>query len=91
MLMLMISVVVVQNFEEYPEHRTNFFLLLQSVNSHCFAGMYSHFVVLSLAVYIKHCTPFVMTAQSLRTIKLLLKIKVMLIVQMVILIRAKLT
>lgn len=25
-----------QNFEEYPEHRTNFFLLLQSVNSHCF-------------------------------------------------------
>ena len=27
-----------QNFEEYPEHRTNFFLLLQAVNSHCFAG-----------------------------------------------------
>ena len=25
-----------QNFEEYPEHRTNFFLLLQAVNSHCF-------------------------------------------------------
>jgi len=28
----------VQNFEEYPEHRTNFFLLLQAVNSHCFSG-----------------------------------------------------
>lgn len=27
-----------KNFEEYPEHRTNFFLLLQSVNSHCFAA-----------------------------------------------------
>uniref|UniRef100_A0A8C0RNW4 Exportin-1 n=1 Tax=Canis lupus familiaris TaxID=9615 RepID=A0A8C0RNW4_CANLF len=24
------------DFEEYPEHRTNFFLLLQAVNSHCF-------------------------------------------------------
>lgn len=27
-----------KNFEEYPEHRTNFFLLLQSVNSHCFTA-----------------------------------------------------
>lgn len=25
-----------KNFEEYPEHRTNFFLLLQAVNSYCF-------------------------------------------------------
>ncbi|BES87512.1 CRM1_C [Nesidiocoris tenuis] len=25
-----------KNFEEYPEHRTNFFLLLKAVNSHCF-------------------------------------------------------
>lgn len=25
-----------QNFEEYPEHRTHFFYLLQAVNSHCF-------------------------------------------------------
>ncbi|KAL1121954.1 hypothetical protein AAG570_003362 [Ranatra chinensis] len=25
-----------KNFEEYPEHRTNFFLLLQAVNTHCF-------------------------------------------------------
>uniref|UniRef100_A0A7I2V2S3 Exportin-1 n=1 Tax=Homo sapiens TaxID=9606 RepID=A0A7I2V2S3_HUMAN len=25
-----------KDFEEYPEHRTNFFLLLQAVNSHCF-------------------------------------------------------
>nr|CAI5827127.1 unnamed protein product [Callosobruchus analis] len=27
-----------KDFEEYPEHRTNFFLLLQAVNSHCFAA-----------------------------------------------------
>ncbi|RXM97568.1 Ubiquitin carboxyl-terminal hydrolase 34 [Acipenser ruthenus] len=25
-----------KDFEEYPEHRTNFFLLLQAVNLHCF-------------------------------------------------------
>ncbi|KAJ8308017.1 hypothetical protein KUTeg_012891 [Tegillarca granosa] len=25
-----------KDFEEFPEHRTNFFLLLQAVNSHCF-------------------------------------------------------
>ncbi|MGH0137240.1 UNVERIFIED_CONTAM: hypothetical protein FKN15_063070 [Acipenser sinensis] len=25
-----------KDFEEYPEHRTHFFLLLQAVNSHCF-------------------------------------------------------
>lgn len=25
-----------KNFEEYPEHRTNFFLLLQAVNTYCF-------------------------------------------------------
>uniref|UniRef100_A0A7M4F6H5 Exportin-1 n=1 Tax=Crocodylus porosus TaxID=8502 RepID=A0A7M4F6H5_CROPO len=27
---------ILKDFEEYPEHRTNFFLLLQAVNSHCF-------------------------------------------------------
>jgi hypothetical protein len=27
-----------KDFEEYPEHRTNFFLLLQAVDSHCFPG-----------------------------------------------------
>merc|ERR550532_3609310 len=27
-----------KDFEEYPEHRTNFFVLLQAVNSHCFAA-----------------------------------------------------
>lgn len=27
-----------KDFEEFPEHRTNFFTLLQAVNSHCFAG-----------------------------------------------------
>uniref|UniRef100_A0A0K2V5W1 Exportin-1 n=1 Tax=Lepeophtheirus salmonis TaxID=72036 RepID=A0A0K2V5W1_LEPSM len=25
-----------KDFEEYPEHRTNFFILLQAVNQHCF-------------------------------------------------------
>ncbi|XP_046372994.1 exportin-1-like [Haliotis cracherodii] len=28
-----------KDFEEYPEHRTNFFLLLQAVNSHCFQAL----------------------------------------------------
>ncbi|KAH1003247.1 hypothetical protein HUJ05_011179 [Dendroctonus ponderosae] len=27
-----------KDFEEFPEHRTNFFLLLQEVNNHCFAA-----------------------------------------------------
>lgn len=27
-----------KDFEEYPEHRTNFFLLLQAVNNHCFVA-----------------------------------------------------
>lgn len=30
-----------KNFEEYPEHRTNFFVLLQAVNSHCFDAFLS--------------------------------------------------
>ena len=29
-----------KDFEEYPEHRTEFFTLLQAVNSHCFAGSF---------------------------------------------------
>jgi exportin-1 len=28
-----------KDFEEFPEHRTEFFTLLQAVNSNCFAGM----------------------------------------------------
>lgn len=28
-----------KDFAEYPEHRTNFFLLLQSINGKCFAGL----------------------------------------------------
>ncbi|ESP02273.1 hypothetical protein LOTGIDRAFT_224905 [Lottia gigantea] len=28
-----------KDFEEYPEHRTNFFLLLKAVNSHCFQAL----------------------------------------------------
>ena len=30
-----------KNFEEFPEHRTNFYLLLQSVNNHCFPAFLS--------------------------------------------------
>lgn len=30
-----------KDFEEFPEHRTEFFTLLQAVNSHCFAGQWS--------------------------------------------------
>ena len=33
--------VLFQDFEEFPEHRTNFFLMLQSVNHHCFASVLS--------------------------------------------------
>ena len=33
--------VLFQDFEEFPEHRTNFFLMLQSVNHHCFASFLS--------------------------------------------------
>ena len=28
-----------KNFEEFPEHRTNFYLLLQAVNNHCFPAL----------------------------------------------------
>ena len=27
-----------KDFEEFPEHRSNFFLLLQAVVTHCFSG-----------------------------------------------------
>lgn len=30
-----------KNFEDFPEHRTNFYLLLQSVNNHCFPAFLS--------------------------------------------------
>ncbi|KAK7791784.1 hypothetical protein R5R35_002617 [Gryllus longicercus] len=30
-----------KDFEEFPEHRTNFFLLLQAVNAHCFPAFLS--------------------------------------------------
>ncbi|KAL0267451.1 UNVERIFIED_CONTAM: hypothetical protein PYX00_009718 [Menopon gallinae] len=30
-----------KDFEEYPEHRTNFFLLIQAVNVHCFPALLS--------------------------------------------------
>lgn len=29
---------VSKNLEDYPEHRTNFFRMLQSVTQHCFPG-----------------------------------------------------
>ena len=28
-----------KDFEEFPDHRTNFFLLLQAVNNHCFSAL----------------------------------------------------
>ena len=28
-----------KDFEEFPEHRTNFFLLLQAINQHCFPAL----------------------------------------------------
>merc|ERR1712136_393588 len=28
-----------KDFEEFPEYRTNFFLLLQAVNNHCFSAL----------------------------------------------------
>ena len=27
-----------KNLEEFPEHRTNFFRMLQSITAHCFTG-----------------------------------------------------
>ena len=27
-----------KDFQEFPEYRTNFFLMIQAVTSHCFAG-----------------------------------------------------
>lgn len=38
---LMIVISPSQNFEEYPEHRTHFFYLLQAVNSQCFPAFLS--------------------------------------------------
>ena len=32
---------LLQDFEEYPEHRTHFFYLLQAVNSQCFPAFLS--------------------------------------------------
>ena len=32
---------ITQNFEDYPEHRINFFKLIKAVNEHCFAQLFS--------------------------------------------------
>merc|ERR1711871_834645 len=32
---------ITQNFEDYPEHRLNFYLLLKAVVRYCFAGIFS--------------------------------------------------
>jgi exportin-1 len=32
-------IMINRDFEEFPEHRKNFFMLLQAVNQHCFPGM----------------------------------------------------
>ena len=44
-----------KDFEEYPEHRTNFFLLLQAVNSHCFAGLYFEHLLPSINLGLVRC------------------------------------
>ncbi len=32
---------ITKNFEDYPEHRANFFHLLRAINSHCFAAFFT--------------------------------------------------
>jgi exportin-1 len=32
---------ITKNFEDYPEHRANFFHLLRAVNSNCFAAFFA--------------------------------------------------
>eukprot|EP00164_Ancoracysta_twista_P001438 GFYU01001874.1.p1 GENE.GFYU01001874.1~~GFYU01001874.1.p1 ORF type:complete len:1068 (-),score=427.51 GFYU01001874.1:237-3440(-) len=32
---------ITQNFEEYPEHRLNFFMLLRAINHHCFDAFFT--------------------------------------------------
>jgi exportin-1 len=32
---------ITKNFEDFPEHRINFFMLLKAVNTHCFASLFS--------------------------------------------------
>ena len=36
---------VSKNLEDFPEHRTNFFRMLQSLTQHCFPGEHTHTVV----------------------------------------------
>lgn len=45
-----------KDFEEFPEHRTNFFLLLQAVNTHCFQGNYEfYFHLVSINIDSEWC------------------------------------
>lgn len=45
-----------KDFEEFPEHRTNFFLLLQAVNTHCFQGKYEfYFHLVSINIDSEWC------------------------------------
>ena len=37
-ILIMRSSAILQDFEQFPEHRTNFFLLLRAVVQHCFQG-----------------------------------------------------
>merc|ERR1711920_277489 len=32
---------ITRNFEDFPEHRVNFFVLLKAVNNHCFVALFS--------------------------------------------------
>ena len=54
-----------KDFEVYPEHRTNFFTLLQAVNSHCFAGKFYHY-----GIQAKQCKPSYVLLRNPESIKL---------------------
>ena len=51
---------ITQNFEDFPEHRINFFKLIQAVNSHCFPALFAipaehqKYVVDSVVWALKH-------------------------------------
>jgi exportin-1 len=38
-------VMINRDFEDFPEHRKNFFMLLQAVNQHCFPGRCLNFII----------------------------------------------
>ena len=40
-----------KDLEEFPEHRINFFKMLQSINKYCFPGQFCLYVVLCLGKF----------------------------------------